>query len=202
MLYNILLEAATDTGSTTDTPANTGSSWWIYLILIVLVVLMLVLPSITNRRRMKEYNQMVERLRVGDEVRTIGGVIGRITKINTKGDIQTFVLETGAKGSKTTMEFDMASVGTVLKSNYVPTAEELEKEQKGKKNKKAEEQEKNEASSNEAVVVEPEKQDVETGNEPEEVKAEKAEPETKAEAKTQEPEKASSNKSKKKSKSK
>ena len=107
---------------------NTGSIW-IYVVLIVLVVLMLVLPSITNRRRMKEYNQMLDQLRVGDEVRTIGGVIGRVTKINTKGDIKTFVLETGSKGNKTTMEFDMAAVGTVLKSTYVPPVEEPKKEE-------------------------------------------------------------------------
>ena len=98
--------------------ANTGSSWWIYVVLIVLVVLMLVLPTITNRRRMKEYNQMVDRLRVGDEVRTIGGIIGRVTKITKTDNGATFVLETGAKGSKTTMEFDMNAVGTVLKSTY------------------------------------------------------------------------------------
>lgn len=113
---------------TTDNTAGTNSGskygWIIYVVLIVLVVLMLVLPTITNRRRMKEYNQMVDRLRVGDEVRTIGGIIGRVTRINKKGDIATFVLETGAKGSKTTMEFDMNAVGSVLTSTYEPEKEE------------------------------------------------------------------------------
>ena len=122
-MFNLLLsgEAAT----------NNGSSIWIYVVLIVMVVAMLVLPSITNRRRMKEYNQMLDQLRVGDEVRTIGGVVGRVTKINTKGELKTFVLETGAKGSKTTMEFDMAAVGTVLKSTYVdPALTKTKKEEK------------------------------------------------------------------------
>lgn len=114
-----------------DAVANNGSSIWIYVVLIVMVVLMLVLPSITNKRRMKEYNQMLDQLRVGDEVRTIGGVVGRVTKINTKGELKTFVLETGAKNSKTTMEFDMAAVGTVLKSTYVDPA--LTKEKKEEK---------------------------------------------------------------------
>ena len=114
-----------------ETTANNGSSIWIYVVLIVMVVAMLVLPSITNKRRMKEYNQMLDQLRVGDEVRTIGGVVGRVTKINTKGELKTFVLETGAKGSKTTMEFDMAAVGTVLKSTYVDPA--LTKEKKEEK---------------------------------------------------------------------
>ena len=49
-----------------ETTANNGSSIWIYVVLIVMVVAMLVLPSITNKRRMKEYNQMLDQLRVGD----------------------------------------------------------------------------------------------------------------------------------------
>ena len=113
-----------------EAAANNGSSIWIYVVLIVLVVAMLVLPSITNRRRMKEYNTMLDQLRVGDEVRTIGGVVGRVTKINTKGELKTFVLETGAKGSKTTMEFDMAAVGTVLKSTYVAPVDDNKKSKK------------------------------------------------------------------------
>ena len=113
-MLNLLLS------DTNATPQK--GSWVIYVILIVLVVIMLVLPSVTNRRRMKEYNQMLDRLRVGDEVRTIGGIIGRVVKINNKGEIKTFTLETGSKGNKTTMEFDIASVGTVLKSTYVDEA--------------------------------------------------------------------------------
>lgn len=122
-MFNLLLDDTAKTGAT-------GGQWWIYVVLIVLVVVMLVLPSISNRRRMKEYNQMLDQLRVGDEVRTIGGVIGKVIKINTKNDIKTFVLETGAKGSKTTMEFDIASVGTVLKSTYVAPVEEKKEEVK------------------------------------------------------------------------
>ena len=116
MLTRFLLEEAAGT-----TPANTGvgNTWWIYIVLILLVVAMLVLPTITNRRREKEYNSMLDKIRVGDEVRTIGGVIGRITKISEKNGIKSFILETGARGSKTTMEFDMAAIGVVLKSTYV-----------------------------------------------------------------------------------
>ena len=132
-----------------EATANKGSSIWVYVILIVLVVAMLVLPTITNRRRMKEYNTMLDQLRVGDEIRTIGGVVGRVTKINTKGEIKTFVLETGAKGSKTTMEFDMAAVGTVLKSTYVAPATEENK--KAKKEEKTENKEENNAEVKEMV---------------------------------------------------
>lgn len=115
-MLNLLLETSADTTAKT----NTGSTWWIYVVLLVLVVLMLVLPSITNRKRMKEYDQMVNALHVGDTIRTVGGVIGRITKISDKDGVKTFILETGAKNNKTTMEFDIGSVGTVLKSTAKP----------------------------------------------------------------------------------
>ncbi|MEG1581977.1 MAG: preprotein translocase subunit YajC [Clostridia bacterium] len=101
--------------------ANPGSSWWIYVVLIVLVIAMLVLPTISNNKQKKAFNNMVENLHVGDEIRTIGGIIGKVTKINRKGDTQTFLLETGAKGSKTIMEFDIASIGVVLKSIVAKT---------------------------------------------------------------------------------
>lgn len=130
-MFNFLL-------TETEAPANAGSQWWIYVVLIVLVVAMLVLPSITNKRRMKEYNQMLDQLRTGDEVRTIGGIIGKVTKISNKGDVKTFTLETGSKGSKTTMEFDMAALGTVLKSTYVAPVEVEEKKQDKKTEKKEE----------------------------------------------------------------
>lgn len=131
-MLNLLLD-----GSTETTTKNQGGSWWIYLILLGLVVLMLVLPTITNRKRMKEYDQMVNALHVGDTVRTVGGVIGRITKISEKDGVKTFILETGAKNNKTTMEFDIGSVGTVLKSTAKPE-EKVEKEEK-KEEPKAEE---------------------------------------------------------------
>ena len=132
-MLNLLLETSAETtGKTT----NGAGSWWIYVVLLVLVVLMLVLPTITNRKRMKEYDQMVNQLHVGDTIRTVGGVIGRITKISDKDGVRTFILETGAKNNKTTMEFDIGSVGTVLKS----TAKPEEKVEKVEETKKAEEQ--------------------------------------------------------------
>lgn len=145
-MLNLLLDATTNPQATPK-----QGSWVIYVILIALVVVMLVLPTITNKRRMKEYNTMLDQLRVGDEVRTIGGIIGRVTKISNKGEVKTFTLETGSKGSKTTMEFDLSAVGTVLKSTYV--AEEPVKAKEEKKEEKVEEK-KEETPAVEEVKVE------------------------------------------------
>ena len=120
---------------------------------------------------MKEYNTMLDQLRVGDEVRTIGGVVGRVTKINTKGELKTFVLETGAKNSKTTMEFDMAAVGTVLKSTYVdPALTKAKKEEKAEVKEEAiEAQEETKTEENVEAPVEV-KEEVKTEEKPKEKK--------------------------------
>lgn len=114
-MFNFLLEGA-------ETGAGLGNQWWIYLVLIGMVIVMLVVPSITNRKRAKEYNDMVNAIGVGDTVRTVGGIIGRIVKVTEKDGYKTFILETGAKNSKTTMEFDIASIYTVLNSKNKPAA--------------------------------------------------------------------------------
>lgn len=145
-MFNFLLEDAA-------TPA--GSPWWIYLILIGMVVVMLVIPSISNKKRAKEYNDMVNAIGVGDTVRTVGGIIGRIVKVSEKDGYKTFILETGAKNNKTTMEFDIASIYTVLNSKNKP----VEKQEPTAKEEKVEEvkeekEAKEEAPQTEEVVAE------------------------------------------------
>lgn len=91
----------------------------LWVVLILVLVVMLVLPMITQRKRNKEYMQMIDSIRVGDTVRTAGGVIGRVTKIMDKGEIKTVILETGSKAEKSYMEFDIQMIGAVLKSTRV-----------------------------------------------------------------------------------
>ncbi len=133
-MINFLLESAGESAE------NAGTSWWGYLILLGLVLIMLIVPSISNKKRAKEYNDMVSAIGVGDTVRTVGGIIGRIVKINEKDGYKTFILETGAKNSKTTMEFDMASIYTVINSKNKPVAVEQD-------NKKASEETKAEETN-------------------------------------------------------
>lgn len=168
-MLNLLLD-----GSTETTTKNQGGSWWIYLILLGLVVLMLVLPTITNRKRMKEYDQMVNALHVGDTVRTVGGVIGRITKISEKDGVKTFILETGAKNNKTTMEFDIGSVGTVLKSTAKPE-EKVEKEEKKEKKEEPKAEEVKAGEKADETLEAPESPEAEEAKDAE--KVEEAKPE-------------------------
>ena len=108
--------------------ANQGSPIVIYIILAVMVVAMLIMPYFTNKKRNQQYMDMISSIKVGDLVKTAGGIIGRVTKITDKGEIKTIILETGAKSSKSTMEFDISSVYCVLQSTKVEEPKEENKE--------------------------------------------------------------------------
>lgn len=109
--------------------ANTGSSVVIYIVLAVMVVAMLILPYFTNKKRNQQYMDMISSIKVGDLVKTAGGIIGRVTKITDKGEIKTIILETGSKSDKSTMEFDISSVYCVLQSTKVEETKEEPKEE-------------------------------------------------------------------------
>ena len=111
--------------------ATTGSnSVIVYIVLIVMILALFIMPFFTNRRRNKQYIDMISSIKVGDLVKTVGGIIGRVTKITDKGEIKTIILETGAKNEKSSMEFDISAVGCVLKSTKVEgTKEAFESEE-------------------------------------------------------------------------
>lgn len=100
-----------------------ASSIVLWVVMIVALVFMLVFPTITQKKRNKEYQQMLQGIHVGDTVRTAGGVIGRVVRITKKGEITTVTLETGSKNEKSYTEFDMNFINCVLKSTRVEETE-------------------------------------------------------------------------------
>ncbi len=65
-------------------------SYLLPIIMIVILVGMFWFMSRSNKKKQKEEQEMRDSLRVGDEVTTIGGIIGKV--VSVKGE--TFVLET------------------------------------------------------------------------------------------------------------
>ena len=71
--------------------ASNGGSMWISIVMIVLLFVFLYFFMIkTQKKQEKRDAEMRDALQVGDEVTTIGGIIGKVVSI--KGE--TFVLET------------------------------------------------------------------------------------------------------------
>ena len=131
----------------------------LYVVMGVMVIALLVFPTISRRRQMREFTQMMDNLSVGDQIMTNTGMIGTIKKINRKVDGMTFLLETG---EKTVIEFDVGAISRVLHSvNPIPVVE------KGKKKAESKEEPKAEATEAKAEAK-PEKEEAKK----EEVKAE------------------------------
>ena len=114
---NLLSEAENSGGG--------GYSWLIYVLLAVVLVVMIVMPMFTNRKKQKEVNEMFESLGVGDEIMTIGGIMGKVVELydHSSGE-KLMVIETG-DGTKMTFTVQ------ALRLNYTKTKmrqEQLAKE--------------------------------------------------------------------------
>ena len=98
------LNAATGTATTAEMLMS-------FLPMILIIVFMIVLIYLPQKRQDKKDAAMRNSLEIGDQVTTIGGVIGRVVAI--KDD--TFVLETGADRVK--IRFTKTAIGSVEKLN-------------------------------------------------------------------------------------
>ena len=101
MFFN-LLEGETNTG--TNSP-------WVTIIFIGIIVLMiglLVWQTISGKKKQKETQNMLNQLKIGDRVKTIGGVCGFIVEMNEAEN--TFVLETGTDDKKSYVKFDKGAI--------------------------------------------------------------------------------------------
>ena len=132
MLFNLL--ADTGAGSTTTPQGNTGSIIMM-IVLIVAIIGLFIWQSISGKKKQKEAQAMVNSLKIGDKVKTIGGICGYVVEINN--DENTFVLETGtAKGEKSFVKFDKGAIYQTAPASEPAKAKEEEKPQDDKKAEK------------------------------------------------------------------
>ena len=91
-LLAFLLETANETPTDPNATQNGGllGGMMMPILMIVMLVAMWWFTSRSQKKRDKEAQDMRDALQVGDEVTTIGGIIGKVVSI--KGE--TFVLET------------------------------------------------------------------------------------------------------------
>ena len=99
-MLNFLLEATGNAGAGAANPLPT-------IIMLVLLVGMFWFMSRSNKKKEKEAAEMRDSLQVGDEVTTIGGIIGKVVSIKD----ETFVLETTKE--KTQIRFLKGAIRSV-----------------------------------------------------------------------------------------
>ncbi len=131
LLFNLLANETTDTPQTTP--------WTSYLImglLVVAIIGLFVWSSISNKKKQKQALDMVSALKVGDRVKTIGGICGFVAEINDAEN--TFVLETGTETNKSFVKFDKGAIYQTApaQGNAVAAKEEPKAEKKEDKESK------------------------------------------------------------------
>lgn len=87
-MFNFLLEGEATGGA--------GGGWFTWVSLILLIVVFYFLIIRPQRKQEKEANAMRNALEVGDEITTIGGIIGEIVSMKD----ETITIETSKAGTK------------------------------------------------------------------------------------------------------
>lgn len=78
--------------------------------IVLMFVLLYFLMIVPDKKRRKQYESMLDNLKVNDEIMTKGGIIGRIITI----DEENIVLETGP--SRARIKLNKNGIGQVLNS--------------------------------------------------------------------------------------
>ena len=87
------------------------ASWPTFVIMGVLIlgiIGLFIWQSISGKKKQKEAQNMVNSLKIGDRVKTIGGICGFVAQINDAEN--TFVLETGLENEKSYIKFDKGAI--------------------------------------------------------------------------------------------
>lgn len=110
MLINLLAEG--------EAAASKSSNGWVMWVIIgVVLVLMVVLTIVPQKKRQKEQQKMMNALTVGTKLMTVGGLVGKITQVNTD---DTLIINVGTENSPTLIVIQRNAVGRVLEPVNAP----------------------------------------------------------------------------------
>ncbi|HEY8443639.1 MAG TPA: preprotein translocase subunit YajC [Clostridia bacterium] len=95
---------------------------WVLLVLIgVLLIVFMVVPAFTQSRKNKKYKEMIDKIQIGDEIMTIGGIVGKITEVKDLSPTDKhIVIETGAGDNKSTIVLDVNAIFKVVNPAIAP----------------------------------------------------------------------------------
>jgi len=99
----------------------------VYVLLFAALYFFMIRP---NSKKKKQEEQLRNNLEIGDELITIGGIMGRVVSIK---DDDSFILETGP--DRTKMQFQKWAISTIVTEKELPADDK----KKDKKKEKAEE---------------------------------------------------------------
>jgi preprotein translocase subunit YajC len=117
-------------------PAGLGSMLPMILIWVVIIAFMYFFLIRPNSKKKKEEAEMRNSLEIGDEITTIGGIMGRVVAI--KDDEDAIIIETGSDRVK--MKFKKWCISTVDTVKEKPADSKTEKKSFGLFNRKKNEE--------------------------------------------------------------
>mgnify|MGYP001625492238 CR=1 FL=1 len=154
-----------------DAANNAGSGWvtWVILaVFIVIIVVFFVISSRRNKKKQEETEQIMNAVKPGNKVKTIGGMCGIVVEVDP--DENTFVLETGSETTgKCYMKFDKQAIYQT--DAVVESSDDKKEDKKDEAEDKAEEPFE-EASPAEETAAQPEEKTEEKAEEKAEEKSE------------------------------
>lgn len=121
MIWNLLADAAQGATENTEAQPKNYTSLIIMGVLIVGVIALFVWSTISNKKKQKQAQEMVNSLAIGDKVKTIGGICGVVVQINDAEN--TFVLETGLEENKSYVKFDRGAIYQTARATATATTE-------------------------------------------------------------------------------
>ena len=94
------------------------------VMLVILMVVMFAVMIIPQKKREKQKKQMLSSLQAGDKIRTIGGIIGKVAKVDDeKQEILIYTGIVGNPAERSMMRFALGAVETVIKKGNGSKAE-------------------------------------------------------------------------------
>lgn len=136
---SILLQMASGSGTS-------GNSYTMLIVMVAVFALMYFMMIRPQKKRQKEEQEMRSSVEIGDEIITIGGIVGKVVTIREE-DI---VIETGA--DRTKIKFQRWAINT-NKTKMEQRQKEVEAARKAAKEKKAGKKSKNDSKADEPKVL-------------------------------------------------
>ena len=101
-----------------ETDGNSGGNWTLLIILGVFIIGMLAFSIIPQRRKQKQMAEMNSRIKVGDKIKTIGGIFGTIVDFDQENNLFTIL------SGNSTFEIDRGCVYSMemMGAQAAPTA--------------------------------------------------------------------------------
>ena len=123
MWYNFLTD--------TDTSAKSWESYLLMGALIAIIIVFMVLNRQTQKKRQQETMDMLNAVKPGNKVKTIGGICGVVVEVCPEDN--TFIMETGSEASgKSYIKFDKQAIfqtdAVVKKEEVAPQEAAVEEE--------------------------------------------------------------------------